>query len=248
MNKVLIFFLLSILINVIFSEACSTKSADTEITDSDCRLLTIENGDPAKNYICIKGERGCEEKKLCLKVEEADGTCTGFPAQSEEYQCIQRTEKDEEDPYCEEILYKCGKQPEGKASATYCPKLSITDSTKKVCVKKEGTNDQCIEIANCKEAKIGATDEICAKLVVSDGKKCIKEGDACDEKTLCDGAEGESDEVCKTYYVSDSTKKKCVKKSGENKCESVDKSENNSDNGTKGMKLSFIILIGLLFI
>lgn len=246
MNKVLIFCLLSILINVIFSDICSSKDDDGDITDSDCRLLDIETGSPKEDYICIKGDEGCEEKQLCLKV--VSGDCTTFPAKSDENRCIQRANKGAEDPFCEETLYQCGQQPAGKASATYCPKLKTTDLTKKVCVKKEGNNDQCIEIANCNEAKIGATDEICEKLVVSDGKKCIKEGDACVEKTLCDGAEGESDEVCKTFYVSDSTKKKCVKKKGENKCESVDKSENNSDNGTKGMKLPIIILMCWLYL
>jgi len=199
---------------------------------------------------------GCDEKTLCEKVktlaEGGQDICSNYPAESDAYKCEDKTPPDASQP-CKQTQINCLANDliQEKISAEYCPKLKVNTEGKKACVKHE-TEKKCIEISNCNEAKIGATDEICGSLVVSDSqkKKCIKEGNACVEKTLCNGAEGANDEACKTYYVSDSTTKKCVKKSNSNTCEEVNISEGEgeSENGDKKINLSFLILIGLLFI
>ena len=247
MNKALIYFILFILINVIFSADCNSQVSNSTITDSECRLLTVTD-----SKICIKGTDGCVDKTLCLKVEtlEDPDTCSNYPADSDAYKCEVETQEDASKP-CKQTQINCLAEDllEEKISAEYCPKLKVNTEGKKACVKHD-TDKKCIEISNCNEAKVGATDDICGSLVVSDSqkKKCIKEGNACVEKTLCNGAEGANDEACKTYYVSDSTTKKCVKKSNSNTCEEVNISEGEGENGDKKINLSFLILIGLLFI
>ena len=55
---------------------------------------------------------------------------------------------------------------------------------------------------------------------------------ACVAKTICNGAAGTSDDDCQNFWVTDSDTKKCIKKSEENKCEEVQKAEEEQPNPT----------------
>ena len=149
---------------------------------------------------------------------------------NEGYSCIKGSEK------CEPVQIVCGSEESGKASTNYCPLLKVTDSTKQACVK-DGKEEKCILASNCEDVEIGATDIICAKFTFSDkSQKCVKEGDACKAKTICEEGVGESNEQCAKYYVSDITEKKCVKKTNENKCEEVNKTEEEKKNDKENNK------------
>ena len=253
MNKIiLIFIFLSLIFNIVRTDNCE---GGNDFTDAQCRELTIQNNSPAENYICVKGESGCEEKLKCshantdtcltsapsqlgYKCELNDGECgeiqieCGKEAEgkfsdtycpllkvNDGYSCIKGSEK------CEPVQIECGKEAKGNASKDYCRLLKVADSTKQECVK-DGKEEKCILASNCEDVEVGATDIICAKFTLTDkSQKCVKEGDSCKVKTICEGAVGESNEQCAKYYVSDITEKKCVKKSNENKCEEVNKTE-----------------------
>ena len=291
MNKIfLIFIFLSLIFNIVRTDNCE---GGNDFTDAQCRELTIQNNNPAENYICVKGESGCEEKLKCshantdtcltsapsqlgYKCELNDGECgeiqieCGKEAEgkfsdtycpllkvNDGYSCIKGSEKCEpvqiecgkeedgkfSDTYCpllkvndgyscikgsekcELVQIECGKEAKGNASKDYCRLLKVPDPTKQECVK-DGKEEKCILASNCEDVEVGATDIICAKFTLTDkSQKCVKEGDSCKVKTICEGAVGESNEQCAKYYVSDITEKKCVKKSNENKCEEVNKTE-----------------------
>ena len=145
----------------------------------------------------------------------------------EGYKCIKGSKK------CEPEQIECGEEESGKASISYCPTLKVNNPSSQECVKDE-TDNVCIVATNCADVKLGATDDICAKLAVSDNEKCLKEGNACVVKIKCNGATGASNDDCSAYYVSDSTTKKCVKVSNENLCEEVSKSEEEIQDPSSG--------------
>jgi len=294
MNKVLLYFVLSILIVKVFNEACSSKEGEENIEDSECRQLSITEGNPSVQYICIKNTEssGCKEEKLC-QFQEGQENCSGYPTEigykcikngekceaeqiicgeetdndvndeycqklkvddgykcikgstkceSKQINCGEETDNDVNDEYCQKLKvddgYKCikgstkceskqincGEEGAGKGSSDLCPLLKVDDEEHKACVKHE-TEARCIVATNCVDVKVDATDEICAKLSVDSGKKCLKVGVACVAKTICNGAAGTSDDECKDFWVSDSNSKKCAKKEGEDKCEEVSKAE-----------------------
>ena len=221
MNKVLLYFVLSILIVKVFNDDCSSKNGVENIEDSECRQLGITEGNPSEQYICIKNtdtpeSTGCKEEKLCQYQGEKDD-CSGYPT-AIGYKCIRN------EGNCEAEQIICGEEGAGKGSSDLCPLLKVDDEEHKACVKHE-TEAKCIIAENCEEVKVDATDEICAKLSVDSGKKCLTEGFACVAKTICNGAAGASDDDCKDFWVSDSNSKKCAKKEGEDKCEEVSKAE-----------------------
>ena len=253
MNKTLIYFLLVISLNTIIStDACSTKEEDNEITDIECRKLTVTNS--GTDLCVLKEGGGCEEKAICeyetdhcsVKVEGYKCTAgEGNSCTPSKITCGQEEDGKSSNAYCKLLdveegneckfiagqkctptQIECGQQEKGKASPTYCNLLKVEDKTTQACVK-DGDKDQCIQASNCDQVTIGATNTICEKLAVTKpGKeKCIVEGDACSIKTICNGAAGTSDNDCKDFYVSDSVTKKCVKKSGEDICEEIQKSE-----------------------
>lgn len=253
MNKTLIYFLLVIsLITIISTEACSTKENDNEMNEIKCRKLTVTN---LGTHLCVlKVGVGCEEKKICeyeseqcsVKVEgyectkNEDNSCTPSKItcgqeeegkSSENYCQLLDVEEGNECKYttgqkCTPTQIICGKEEAGKASPTYCNLLKVDNGNTQACVK-DGDNDKCIQASNCDQVTIGATNTICEKLAVTKPgeQKCIVEGNACSIKTICNGAAGTSDNDCKDFYVSDSATKKCVKKSGEDICEEIQKSE-----------------------
>ena len=253
MNKTLIYFLLVISLNTIIStDACSTKEEDNEITDIECRKLTVTN---SETDLCVlKKGVGCQEKKICeyetdhcsVKVEGykctagEENSCTPSKItcgqeedgkSSEDYCQLLDVEEGKECKFiagqkCTPTQIECGQQEKGKASPTYCNLLKVEDKTTQACVK-DGDKDQCIQASNCDQVTIGATNTICEKLAVTKpGKeKCIVEGNACSIKTICNGAVGTSDNDCKDFYVTDSATKKCVKKSDKDICEEISKSE-----------------------
>ena len=147
------------------------------MNDEECEEIQI---------VCGSEESGKSSEAYCplLKVNEG-------------YSCIKGSEK------CEPVQIVCGSEESGKASTNYCPLLKVTDSTKQACVK-DGKEEKCILASNCEDVEIGATDIICAKFTFSDkSQKCVKEGDACKAKTICEEGVGESNEQCAKYYVSD---------------------------------------------
>ena len=221
MNKVLLYFVLSILIVKVFNDDCSSKNGVENIEDSECRQLGITEGNPSEQYICIKNtdtpeSTGCKEEKLCQYQGEKDD-CSGYPT-AIGYKCIRN------EGNCEAEQIICGEEGAGKGSSDLCPLLKVDDEEHKACVKHE-TEERCIVATNCVDVKVDATDEICAKLSVDSGKKCLKEGVACVAKTICNEAAGASDDDCKDFWVSDSNSKKCAKKKGEELCEEVSKAE-----------------------
>ncbi len=253
MNKIILIFIFLLLIfNIVRANDCEGGEG---FTDAQCRELTIKIGDPPAHYICIKGESVCEEKlkcsfankdtcpnsapeKLGYKCELNGEECGEIQIEcgneengkasedycprlkvNDGYSCIKGTEK------CEPVQIECGNEENGKASEDYCPRLKVNDPTKQECVK-DGKEEKCILASNCEDVEVGATDIICAKFTLTDiSQKCVKEGDSCKVKTICEGAVGENNEQCAKFYVSDITEKKCVKKSNENKCEEVNKTE-----------------------
>lgn len=252
MNKTLIYFLLVISLNTIIStDSCSSKAAISEITEIECRKLTVTK--PETDLCVLKKGVGCEEKAICdsetecsVKVEgykctkNEDNSCTPSKItcgeeengkSAEDYCELLDVEEGKECKYttgqkCTPTQIECGKEEAGKASPTYCNLLKVENENTQACVK-DGDKDQCIQASNCDQVTIGATNTICEKLAVNKpGKeKCIVEGDACSIKTICNGAAGTSDNECKDLYVTDSATKKCVKKSGEDICEEISKSE-----------------------
>ena len=293
MNKTLIYFLLVIsLITIISTEACSTKENDNEMNEIKCRKLTVTN---LGTHLCVLkvGGGGCEEKAICdetdcsVKIEDykctkgEDDICTPSKItcgqedsgkSSEDYCKLLDVEEGKECKFiegqkCTPTQIKCGQQEAGKASPTYCNLLKVDDENTQACVK-DGDNDKCIQASKCEDVTKGATKTICEKLAVktSGKEKCIVEKDACTIKTICNGAAGTSDNDCKDFYVSDSATKKCVKKSGEDICEEIQKSEDeiktqvpstknqtssnttnkDDENGIEGMKISLFIFTLLL--
>ena len=293
MNKTLIYFLLVIsLITIISTEACSTKENDNEMNEIKCRKLTVTN---LGTHLCVLkvGGGGCEEKAICdetdcsVKIEDykctkgEDDICTPSKItcgqedsgkSSEDYCKLLDVEEGKECKFiegqkCTSTQIKCGQQEAGKASPTYCNLLKVDDENTQACVK-DGDNDKCIQASKCEDVTKGATKTICEKLAVktSGKEKCIVEKDACTIKTICNGAAGTSDNDCKDFYVSDSATKKCVKKSGEDICEEIQKSEDeiktqvpstknqtssnttnkDDENGIEGMKISLFIFTLLL--
>ena len=79
MNKVLLYFVLSILIVKVFNDPCSSKDDEENIEDSECRLLDITAEDHPEQYICVKntGSTGCKEEKLCQFQGEQEN-CSGI--------------------------------------------------------------------------------------------------------------------------------------------------------------------------
>ena len=252
MNKTLIYFLLVISLNTIIStDSCSSKAAISEITEIECRKLTVTK--PETDLCVLKKGVGCEEKPICdsetecsVKVEgykctkNEDNSCTPSKItcgeeeegeSKEDYCQLLEVEEGKECKYitgqkCTPTQIECGQQEKGKASPTYCNLLKVEDKTTQACVK-DGDNDKCIQVSNCRQVTIGATNTICEKLAVTKPgeEKCIVEGNACSIKTICNGAVGTSDNECKDLYVTDSATKKCVKKSDKNICEEISKSE-----------------------
>lgn len=295
MNKTLIYFLLVIsLITIISTEACGAKENDDKMNEIKCRKLTVANSD-THLCVLKEGGGGCEEKKICeYESEQCSVKVEGYKCTAgEENSCTpskitcgeEENGKSAED-YCElldveegkECKYTtgqkctptqiiCGKEEAGKASPTYCNLLKVENENTQACVINKD-NNQCIQASKCDQVTKGATKTICEKLAVntSDKEKCIVEKDACTIKTICNGAAGTSDNDCKDFYVSDSATKKCVKKSGEDICEEIQKSEDeiktpvpstknqtssnttnkDDENGIEGMKISLFIFTLLL--
>ena len=293
MNKTLIYFLLVISLNTIIStDSCSSKAAISEITEIECRKLTVTK--PETDLCVLKKGVGCEEKAICdsetecsVKVEgykctkNEDNSCTPSKItcgeeengkSAEDYCELLDVEEGKECKYttgqkCTPTQIICGKEEAGKASPTYCNLLKVDNGNTQACVINKD-NNQCIQASKCDQVTKGATKTICEKLAVntSGKEKCIVEKDACTIKTICNGAAGTSDNDCKDFYVSDSATKKCVKKSGEDICEEIQKSEDeikttvpstknqtssnttnkDDENGIEGMKISLFIFTLLL--
>ena len=294
MNKTLIYFLLVISLNTIIStDACNTKAEDNKITDIECRKLTVTK--PETDLCVLKEGVGCEEKAICeYESEQCSVKVEGYKCTAGEENsctpskitCGQEEEGKSSENYCQLLDVEegneckfiagqkctptqiiCGKEEAGKASPTYCNLLKVEDGNTQACVK-DGDNDKCIQASKCEDVTKGATKTICEKLAVktSGKEKCIVEKDACTIKTICNGAAGTSDNDCKDFYVSDSATKKCVKKSGEDICEEIQKSEDeikttvpstknqtssnttnkDDENGIEGMKISLFIFTLLL--
>ena len=251
MNKVLLYCILSFLIVKVINEACSTQGENSSIKDFECKELTVADDE----NICVKGESGCEETKRCEYQGTKDTcseypTSNGYKCykttegscDKQQVECGDETDTDVDNNYCQKLKvddgYKCikgsekcepeqimcGAEGDGNGSSELCGLLKVNDAEHQVCVKHE-TQTKCIIAENCEEVKVDATVEICAKLSVDSGKKCLKEGFACVAKTICNEAAGTSDDDCKDFWVSDSNSKKCAKKEGEDKCEEVSKAE-----------------------
>ena len=192
------------------------EETDNDVNDNYCQKLKVDDG-----FQCIKGSTKCESKQINCG-EETDNDVNDEYCQKlkvdDGYECIKGSTK------CESKQINCGEEGAGKGSSDLCPLLKVDDEENKACVKHE-TETRCIIATICEDVKVDATDEICAKLSVDSGKKCLKEGFACVAKTICNEAAGTSDDDCKDFWVSDSNSKKCAKKEGEDKCEEVAKAE-----------------------
>ena len=221
---------------------CSVKIEDYKCTKGEDDICT-----PSK-ITCGQEDSGKSSEDYCkfLDVEEGkeckfiEGKCTPTSItcgqeedgkSSEDYCQLLDVEEGKECKFiagqkCTPTQIECGQQEKGKASPTYCNLLKVEDKTTQACVK-DGDNDKCIQVSNCRQVTIGATNTICEKLAVTKPgeEKCIVEGNACSIKTICDGAVGTSDNDCKDFYVTDSATKKCVKKSDKDICEEISKSE-----------------------
>ena len=211
---------------------CVKGTSKCEPEQIECGQETIENPDNSycqklkttEEYICIRGTGNKCTTELIACGEEDEGKsseqlCPKLGVE-EGYKCKKGTTK------CEPEQIECGREESGKASIAYCQTLKVNNPSSQACVKDE-TENACIIATNCADVKVGATDDICAKLAVSEKEKCLKEGNACVVKIKCNGATGASNDDCSAYYVSDSTTKKCVKASNasnENLCEEEIKS------------------------
>ena len=213
MNKLFLYFVFSILIVKGFNKLCSEESENSDIDPSECKKLEVQDS----QNICIKGDSGCEEQKSCDSYE-GQTDCSGYPT-LDGFECIKNDENN-----CEKQQINCGQEGDGNGSSYLCKLLKVDDDEHTACVKDE-TDAKCIVATNCEHVKVDATDDICEKLSVENGKKCLKEGVACVAKTICNGATGTSDDDCKDFWVSDSNSNKCAKKEGEDKCEEVSKAE-----------------------
>lgn len=222
MNKLFLYFVLSILIVKGFNKLCSEESGNSDIDPSECKKLEVADS----QNICIKGDSGCEEQKSCEHYTNQDeNDCSNYPT-LDGYECIKN-----DDNNCEKQQINCGQEGDGNGSSYLCRLLKVNDDEHTACVKDE-IDPKCIVATNCQDVKLDATDEICEKLHVEDGKKCLKEGDTCVVKTICDGAAGTSDDDCQNFWVTDSNSKRCAKKDGDDICEEVSKTEENQPNPT----------------
>ena len=156
MNKIFVYLLLSLLLNVILTETCESKAEDAEISDDDCRKLTAAD---QENNICVKGASGCEEKLLCLKVESGD--CNDYPASININKCIRNEDTGDEVTYCKDIRITCGEEKISDPDTNYCEQLFAEPGYK--CVK--GASQCEPEQIECGQETIENPDNLyCQKL------------------------------------------------------------------------------------
>ena len=211
---------------------CALNEDGTD--DEECRKYPVTDNTKA----CIKDptKLGCKEEVFCTTVTKGDGiVCPNYPVSEDKKNTHICKATDSEK--CEEVAYStinCLEAEKGQTKAQ-CDKYKV--STGKFCIKNPVITDgatPCIEYqkSECELKDSGATkDEDCSGLAVEkEGEqKCVRDsqGNKCVQYTFCDYGVGDSDTACGNYALKNE-EKVCKKKEGENKCEEVEKKENES--------------------
>ena len=239
MNKTLIYLLLVISLNTIIStDACSTKAGDSEITDIECRKLTVVS---SETDLCVlKKGVGCEEKTICeyetdhcsVKVEGykctagEENSCT--PSKiicgeeeegelSEDYCKLLDVEEGKECKFiggkCTPTSITCGQEEDGKSSEDYCQLLDVEEG--KECNYIAGQKCTPTQII-CGQQEAGkASPTYCNLLKVDDGntQACVKDGDKdqCIQASNCRQVTiGATNTICEKLAVTKPGKEKCI--------------------------------------
>ena len=233
-------------------------------SDEQCRRYPITKENIGKK-VCIKkeasGAMGCVEKDLCTTITKGtEVDCSKYPVSDEKMKNHICKAVDGNDK-CSEVEISCLEATKGE-SDEQCSNYKVSDlDPNKKCSKNTDTSagaTPCTEISKsaCELKTTGATDDVCNELAVSKtGEQiCIKnpEGNNCLQLTYCEYGIGIDDYDCINYALKNK-EKVCKKKADSNKCEEVEKTNEddggNNGGGNKGNKGSFLNLsFGLLLI
>ena len=241
---------------------CALNTEGT--SDEQCRRYPITKENIGKKA-CIKkeasGAMGCVEKDLCTTITKGtEVDCSKYPVSDEKMKNHICKAVDGNDK-CSEVEISCLEATKGE-SDEQCSNYKVSDlDPNKKCAKNTDTSagaTPCTEVSKsaCELKTTGATDDVCNGLAVSKTVEqiCIKnpEGNNCLQLTYCEYGIGIDDYDCAKYALKNK-EKVCKKKAGSNKCEEVEKTNEddggNNGGGNKGNKGSFLNLsFGLLLI
>lgn len=226
-------------------DLCMTVSLDTP-SDEQCNKypVSLEN---IRTHICVKNQEttgsSCVEKILCDYVEKTGSTevdCENYPVKNKETNICVKNPVTTEDKACKELML-CEKKTDGTTDEE-CGEYPVQTSKqgKYACIANTQNGAiGCIEEQLCNEVNNEGTVD-CSKYPVSNANRnthiCNAISNptekACEEIPKsgidCSNAQqGENDEQCSGYKVSDETKR-CVKNtqtSPTNPCIEKDKCE-----------------------
>ena len=233
----------------------NSETVENSVNTNYCKSLTVESG-----KVCTPNENN---KKCVSKNEEPITTTANCGAEEDVEEdtittdhcntlqvetgqaCIPNAKKTncEIQKDCDNGLSN-SETVENSVNANYCNSLTVASG--KVCVPNP-QNSKCFIADSCLQVTKFASNEICQNLILDliDNQVCVKEGERCIIKNLCNGSIPTNEAQCESFATS-APNKKCVKKENAEECEEMNIEKNETPPNlsiSNTLKISLLIII-----